>query len=204
MTDQMQTAREDLAFLRAMAAEGGRAAPQGGIIIAAGGFLFGAASVAAWAILSGRIAWGANLVWAPWLVATAAFYLLLFLALRGIKREGSRGVSGRLAGQAWSALGGAMFTIVAGYVIAAALARNAAMWNTLPTVFLALYGAGWLVAGVATGRAWPRAVGLLSFVAAVVIACLAGSVDVWLAYGAALVVVGGLPGLYAMRTAPEA
>ena len=205
MTD-IDSIRSDLAFMRAMADDGRTPSPQGGVILAAGGFIFGAASFAAWGVLSGRLPGGAPAAWAPWAAAMAVFVPVLVLALRAIGREKGGAAAGSLpavAGMAWGALGGAMFTLIAAAVAANVVTGSPAAWSFIPSVFLALYGAGWTVACAASGRGWMRWVALASFAASVVLACLAASPAVYLVYGAALMLLGGLPGLVLAR-APRA
>lgn len=201
MTDQMQTMRDDLAFMRAMAAEGGQGSPKGGIIIAAGGFLYGAASIAAWASLTGRTGFGAPGVWAPWAIATLVFYAVLFVAVRAIKRDGARSGAGRLVGTAWMGLGFAMFTIIVSAIASSYVTQSPLVWATVPSVFLAIYGAGWTVAAAASRKAWMSAVATASFAAAIGLGLIAANSVSWLAYGAALMLLGGVPGLVLARRA---
>ena len=201
MTDQLQTMREDLAFMRAMASEGGQGSPKGGIIIAAGGFLYGAAAMVEWGSLTRRLPFGSVGVWAPWLVATAAFYAVLFFAVRAIKRDGAESGAGRLVGAAWMGLGFAMFTIILSCVAASTVTQSPVVWAAVPSVFLAIYGAGWTVAATGSRKAWMAIVAALSFLAAVGLGLLAQTSTAWLAYGAALMLLGGVPGLVLARRA---
>ena len=121
-------------------------------IIATGGFVYGLASLAAWAVLSGRLPGGAVGVWAPWLAATVVFYAVLFVMIRRIKRERTSGGLPRVTGSAWAAIGGAMFTIILSAVVAAQVLNSAVVWAMVPSVFLSLYGAGWLIASCLTRR----------------------------------------------------
>jgi hypothetical protein len=198
MTDQMRTMRDDLAFMRAMAAEGGQGSPKGGIIIAAGGFFYGGAAIAAWASLTGRLPFGVTGMWAPWLIATVAFYAVLFLAVRAIKR-GASGGAGRLVGAAWMGLGLTMFSIILSAIAANYVTQSPVVWATVPSVFIAIYGAGWTVAASAARKGWMWAVAILSFVTAVGLGLIAQTSGAYLAYGAALMLLGGVPGLVLAR-----
>lgn len=201
MTD-IDSIRSDLAFMRAMADDGRMPSPQGGAILAGGGFIFGLASFVAWALLDGRLPGGAPAVWIPWAAAMAVFTPVLVLSLRAIGREKGKEVDQGLpavAGMAWAGLGGAMFTLIVAAVAANVVTGSPAVWAFVPSVFVALYGAGWTVNCAASGRSWMRTVALASFAASVVLACLAGSPAVYLGYGAALIALGGLPGLALAR-----
>ena len=199
MTDHMQTMRDDLAFMRAMAAEGGQGSPKGGIIISAGGFLYGMAAMAEWASLTRRLPFGSTGVWAPWLVATVVFYAVLFFTVRAIKRGGAEGGAGRLVGAAWMGLGFAMFTIILSCVAAATVTQSPVVWASVPSVFLSIYGAGWTVAATASRKGWMAVVAVLSFLAAIGLGLIAQTTTAWLAYGAALMLLGGVPGLVLAR-----
>lgn len=201
MTDQMQTMRDDLAYMRAMAAEGGRGSPKGGLIIAAGGFLYGAASIAAWASLTGRLPYGTAGVWAPWAIATVAFYAALFVLVRGIKRDGLESGAGRLVGAAWMGLGWSMFTIIVSAVGASYVTQSPLVWAVIPSVFLAIYGAGWTVAATAARKGWMGVVAVSSFLSAIGLGLIAQNPMSWLAYGVALMLLGGAPGLVLARRA---
>ena len=206
MTD-IDSIRSDLAFMRAMADDGRAPSPQGGLILAAGGFVFGAASFVAWALLAGALPGGAAAVWIPWLAASLVFAVVLATSLRAIGKgrsgEASEPGFAAVAGMAWAALGGAMFTLIAAAVAANLVTGSPAVWSLIPSVFIALYGAGWTIACVASGRGWMRSVALASFAASVLMACLSGSPLVYLAYGVALILLGGVPGLLLAR-APAA
>ncbi len=197
----IQSIRDDLAYMRGLADDGRRPSRKGGLILAAGGFIYGLASFAGWACQAGIAPSGAQATWAPWLAASIVFYAALFVLLRAMKREGRGGGStpSTLSGLAWSAMGGAMFTLILAAAAADWATRSPLVWAVVPSVFLALYGTGWTVAAAASGRGWMRNLALLSFASAVAIAFLAGSTTVWLAYGAALVLLGGVPGLVLAR-----
>ena len=200
MTD-IQSIRDDLAYMRGLADEGRQPSRGGGVILAAGGFAYGAASFAGWALLTGAAPGGAGVIWAPWVAASVVFYAVLFAQLRTLKREGAKAgtAPATLSGLAWAAMGGAMFTLILAAVAANWVTGSPLVWAVIPSVFLALYGTGWTVAAAASGQGWMRNVALLSFASSVAIAFLAGSTGVWLAYGVALCALGGAPGLVLAR-----
>ena len=196
----MQTVRDDLAFLRTMAEGGRQPGRHTGVILATGGFAYGLASCAAWAVLDGRLPGGTAAIWAPWLLATVVFYAVLFAALRGVTRgERARPGPNQLSGLAWAAMGGVMFSVILATVVANVVTGSPLVWTSIPSIFIALYGAGWTVAAAAAGRGWMRGVALASFAGAVALAFLAGRAEQYLAYGAALMLLGGIPGLALMR-----
>ncbi len=197
----IQSIRDDLAYMRGLADDGRRPSRRGGVILAAGGFTYGLASFAGWACLTGFAPGGAAAVWAPWTAATLVFYAVMFVQLRALKREGkgSGTAPSNLSGLAWAAMGGAMFTLILSAVAANWTTGSPLVWAVVPSVFLALYGTGWTVAAAASGRTWMRNLALASFAGAVAIAFVAGSTTVWLAYGVALMLLGGAPGVVLAR-----
>ena len=197
----IQGIRDDLAYMRGLADDGRQPSRRGGVILATGGFTFAAASVAAWGCLSGRLPGGAQSVWAPWTAATLVFYAVLFVQQRALKREGrcATPAPSGLSGLAWAAVGGAMFSLILAAAAASWAMRSERVWALIPSVFTALYGAGWTVAAAASGRDWMRNLALASFAGAVAIAFTANSTAVWLAYAAALALLGGAPGLVLAR-----
>ena len=69
-------------------------------------------------------------------------------------------------------------------------------------VALSVYGVGWRVAGVMTGKSWPKWLSLGAFGAAIGLALLAGHPEQSLAYTAALIVFAILPGLSLLLRQP--
>ena len=195
MTD-MQTIRDDLAFMRGVsaAADPGQTR-KGGLILLSAGVIFGAASLAAWGGATGQLPF-AVVRWV-WLAAMVAF----FAVLAGILTVGprSQGVRDRATGAAWAAVGGVIFTAVIGFEVAAQVLRSTAVFAGLPTLIIALYGAGWTVSGAMSGRRWRIAVALGGYVAAVVLAFLVASPAIYLAYAAVLVGLTAVPGLVLLR-----
>ena len=192
----MQTIRDDLAFMRGVsaAADPGQTR-KGGMILLAGGVIFASASLAVWAELERAIP-AASASWV-WLAATAAFFVVLALVLARGPR--SQGVRDKATGMAWAGVGGVMFTTVLGFNVSANVLRDPAVFAGLPTLITALYGAGWTVAGAMSGRRWMTGVALGGFVAAVVLAFLVASPAIYLAYAAVLLALGAVPGLVLLR-----
>ncbi len=192
MTDHIAAIRDDLAFMRGLAeVEEPRASRKAGVILSAAGVIFGGASLVAWRAASGALPAGV-LAWA-WLVATGLFVGVLVTTLIVFGR--SRGVRDRATGMAWSGVGGALFAIFLGLYAAATATGGSAVFAAVPTVVLALYGAGWTVASTMSGRRWQAAVALGCYSAAAAIGFLAASAAVFLAYAAALLLLVAAPGL---------
>ena len=191
MTDRIDAIRDDLAFMRGLAAVEPGASRKGGAILSAAGLIFGAASLVNWRAASGDVPTAAA-NWS-WLIATGAFMGVLVTALVVFKR--SEGVRERASGTAWSGVGGALFSIFLGLAAAASSLHSTVVFAAVPTVVLALYGAAWTVASAMSGRRWQAAVALGCYSAATALGFLVGSPSVFLAYAAALLLLATAPGL---------
>ena len=198
MSDQIQAARDDLAFMRSLVQTGdAEQRATGGAIMASGGFIFAACSLLVWAASIGSLPVPASFYGWAWLVAMAVFLAVLFACLRG-KRDGG-GVKARASGVLWSAVGAAIGVIVLCCGAVQYATGSPVAWALLPSVVFTLYGAGWTVAATLSGRAWERWVAIGGFAAAVAIAFLSQSAWLYLAYAAGLALLAGAPGLVMMR-----
>ena len=75
--DQMQSVRDDIAYMRGLAHEGRTTPLLGGSILIAAGLIFGTASVGHWAIISGVVGLSVSALTPMWLVATLGFFVAL-------------------------------------------------------------------------------------------------------------------------------
>ena len=192
----LQTIRDDLAFMRGVSADADPVQTRkGGLILVAAGAIFGAASVAAWGGATGQLPL-AVVRWV-WLAAMAVFFVVLAAILTTGPK--SQGVRDRATGVAWAAMGGVIFTAVVGFEVAAQVLRSPTVFAGLPTLIVALYGAGWTVSGAMSGRRWRIGMALAGYTAAVVLAFLVASPAIYLAYAAVLVGLTTVPGLVLLR-----
>lgn len=205
MTKELtQAIGEDLAFIRALAQEGRRTPVLGGAILAGAGFIYGLAAVAHWSVAVGVVEVGPLAYWVIWGAALVAFFTLLFWVTQRLKgAPGAQAMPNRAMSAVWAALGGASSAVIVGLFIAGwRLDQFGAFVSMIPTVILALHGAGWSVASALSDRPWVKWVAGGSYLAAVGLAAMIGQAEQWLAYGAALVLLVGLPGLAMLRPAP--
>jgi hypothetical protein len=201
MTNTDQTLRDDIAFMRNLA-EAGRERPMlGGAILLACGLIFGLASLAVWYLATYQ-GMGGTMYPTVWGVALVLYVATLVPLLRAIPRTANAAQTA--AGMAWSAAGWACFVIaVSLMVVATRLNSWIVMW-ALPSVFLALYGAIWLLAANLWRKGWIYLVSIGAFAAALACAWFASAGDaVWLIYGVSLILVLSVPGFAMMRQARE-
>ncbi|MFZ5669024.1 MAG: hypothetical protein ACOY4K_05995 [Pseudomonadota bacterium] len=203
MTDPMQTLKDDIAFMRALAQEGAGAPLLGGSILVAAGLIFSAASVLHWAMLTGLLAlspWAFPVIWFG---ALGIFLGALWLLNRRIRgRPGASRPGNRATGVAWAAAGWAIFTIGVSLMIVSVRARTEAPMLVFPSLILGLYGLGWSVAAAMSGKGWLWATAIGAYGATLLVAWFAIDPAVYLIYAAALVLLAAVPGFVLMRQEP--
>lgn len=205
MTERdMQAIRDDLAYLKALAAEGRTAPFMGGSILIAAGLFFGAAALAHWAVISRAVdlpLWSLMVIW---LSAGAAFGLTLWRVSRGMAgRPGSEAVSNKASGWAWAAMGWAIFAIFIGLYVAAARTEQWIVMDLFATIILALYGSAWAFSAIVTRTRWLWFVALGSYGMAVVCGWFVGTPTLYLIYAAALVLLAAAPGVVLRSREPS-
>jgi hypothetical protein len=202
--DQIQTIRDDIAFMKAMAEEGRRAPLLGGAILASAGAIFGAASVAHWAIVSGRLNVPPIGISVAWGLAMVAFLVALGVVSARVKRQpGASTPANRAFGVAWSAAGVATFAIGLSIIVAIWRLKTGVVGLLFPSMILALYGLGWKVSAAMSGQKWLHAVAIGAFAGAPALAWFAGRPEQYLAYAAALFLLMCVPGMLLMRKEPS-
>jgi hypothetical protein len=194
MTDQIDTLREDIAYIRDIAADDGRIPAVIGANFVAVGLIFGAPVVLAWAALSGRIDMPTG--WTSWsgLISTA-IYLPVTLWLRNGTRGWRPGPSFRIVAAIWSAAALAGVLMVACILLGAARLGIQSGWQFWAPICFALYGAAWQAMAIARRSAGWGWVAAGCYAQAVINALLIGGPDVLLGLGGGLIVWLAIPGL---------
>ena len=206
MTDeQMQSVRDDIAFMRALAAEGQRTPLLGGAILVAAGLIFGVASLAYWAMIEGHLRldhdWGSFFIW---MGALGVFLVvLIILNLRIGSKPGARSPANRASGAAWMGVGLSIFAMGLSYAAAGWQLRSEEVMATFPSVIFALYGAGWAVAAAMTGKRWLWWVAFGSWAMAPVLAWFSAISIQYILYAVALFLLMSLPGYVLTRGEPS-
>lgn len=198
MTDHMQTIRDDLAYLRALAEEGRGGGERGGAVILAAGLIYAACSVLQWASLTGLISQAVS--GAAWLVGTVLFFLVMWaIKVRG---AGATGRS-RIASVAWEGVGWSILTLFVALAVATWRTQSPLLIYLAPSIIFALYGAAWMVAGAISGKGWLKLTALGSYAAAVACAFVITQPVQYLVYAGGLLLLAAAPGLVLMRQAPK-
>lgn len=192
MTDDIQTLRDDIAYLKALADGGqGRDALGGVLGMGAGGF-FGAASLVQWLAMQHLIPLTQEAASLAWLIATAAFFVLLAIVKL---RWRSEGTASGAAGFAWQGVGIGCFVIFAALALASWRTQSPLLILFAPSIVFVLYGAAWIAAGAALRRGWVQLTGWASFAASGLTAWFIGEPVSYLIYAAGLILLAFLPGL---------
>ena len=201
--EKIQSLKDDIAFMRALAQEGTSAPLLGGSILVAAGGTFAVAGLVHWSIQTGLVSLPKSNLGLVWLAALVVFLGLLVLLRRGGGgRPGAQSPGNRASSAAWSSMGWSIFVI--GLAIAILSERTHSYIPTLifPPLILSLYGMGWSVAAAMARKRWIWMTAIGSYVAALVVAWLAIDPVVYLVYSAALLLLMALPGYILMRQEP--
>ncbi|MDO8297723.1 MAG: hypothetical protein Q7T19_14950 [Caulobacter sp.] len=201
--DKIQTLKDDIAFMRALAQEGSSVPMLFGGNLVAAGVIFGAGAVGHWLILSGVLRVSPWFYMVNWLGAGAVFAVVCTLMIQRAKRQpGYNAGVNRATGAAWSGVGFAVFASWVGMTATGLTTGDWAVMDAFPVLILALYGAAWFVAGVLSGKGWIRLVALGSFVGAALMGVLSGTPYLMLGYAVCLILLAVVPGLVLMRQEP--
>lgn len=198
--DKIQTLKDDIAFMRALAQEGSSAPLLGGSILVAAGLIFGAASVVHWTVITGILAvspWAFPIIWFG---AMALFMVSLAVLNRRMRgRSGASSPGNRASGVAWASVGWSILAIGLSLMIIAIRVRSEIPMLVFPSLILGLYGMGWSVAAAMSKKRWLWMTAIGSYAGALLMAWFSIEPAVYLVYGAALLLLASLPGYLLMR-----
>ena len=201
MTDDNQTLRDDIAFMRQLAQAGGEGPMRGGAILTMCGLVFGSASLVTWWAVNhdmgGRIF---PIVW----IGSMVLFLALFIPLKN--RTPRHGSTRQIAtGMAWSCIGFASSAIWISLVLMAWRSHHPEVMAALAPVYLSLYGGVWFMSALLWRKPWLWVTAYASCAAALASAWFSQDGAIfWLVYGVSLLAVLTAPGLYMMRLARQA
>ncbi|WP_150125909.1 hypothetical protein [Brevundimonas sp. LM2] len=195
----------DIAWMRQLAEEGGRSPMRGAAILMAAGVIFGCASLVHWAVASGLVTMPTAAFNLLWLAATGLFLMIVVGVSVRLRRVGGvRTTAARGASAAWTAVGWGIFALFTSLaVIGSRMGAEGLpmMFSLIPSVIMAFYGLGWSVTATLQKSRPLSVLAIASFLAAPLLALMAGMAAQYLAYAAALFGLMALPGLLLMRSA---
>jgi hypothetical protein len=205
MTHDVQAIRDDLAFMRALAQEGRRAPLLIGHNLLVGGIVYGTASLFAGAVAARLVALPWWMEGAVWLAVTPIYvgYCYVRRTQWRVAQPGATAVTNRAVHAAWRGIGYALLSLMAAAFLASYHMKSAAPFVLFPSIVMALYGLGWMVAAAMSETKWLRAVSAASFVAAVAIAFAGQTLAIYLVTAVALYLLMALPGWLLTRSEPS-
>ncbi|WP_066658258.1 MULTISPECIES: hypothetical protein [unclassified Sphingomonas] len=202
MTDPSQSARDDLAFVRALVSEGGQVQASAGEALLAGGLCYGLQCLVQWALMVSG--WPAP----PIVHLTAGFLpTVIFVALIIwiVRRNGAvapQGMAMRAFNAGFGSTGLATLTTAAIFGYLAWRRQDMGVWLFHPLMVAVLQGAAWYIAFAIRRRGWLALVSVGWFATAILGALMLERIDLFiLLIGAALLLLMALPGWILLRGA---
>jgi hypothetical protein len=194
MTDEMQSIRDDLAFLKALAADDGPLPRMAGIQFLLPGLIYGLSTLLAWAIMRGLVplsqGFAGQLGLWPTVIYIPALIVLLFIARKPQPGTATRAIVG-----AWSGVGLTTLSMLAVIFIAGSRLHIPGVWQVWTSICFSLWGAAWWVfALLRRNKAW-FVVAAGSFMTAIINATLIGTPEEILGCGLGILLWLGGPGL---------
>jgi hypothetical protein len=201
MTNDSASAREDLAFMRALVeTDGRRAQAMAGQIFIVAGLIYGAQCLAQWAGVVGLIT--APLVLNLWVGLGPTVLCVAVIVAMTIKNRGvSQTSTQRALNAVFTSMGFANLSMVAVFGIVATRRHDWTIWEMYACVVFAFQGAAWLVSFSLRKRFWHLAVALAWFATAVALSLVLGTTTYVLIAALALIFLMALPGYAMLRAA---
>lgn len=193
--------KNDIAYMKALAEDGGRQPIRGGGALFWAGLCFGAASLVHYGFITGLLPMPTPwIISVSWLGAGAIYALLSIVSIRAsIARYGSGGAMNRLFGAVWSMTGVSIFIIAMCLLLAGnRLGHTDILIAGLAPTILVLYGVAWWVSAVISGQNWLKWVCFGTFGGAILTALTANEPEQFLVYALCLILFATLPGLKLM------
>jgi len=205
MTHDVQAIRDDLAFMRALAQEGRRAPLLIGQNLVIGGIVYAAASLFAWAVAAHMLALPQWWEVAVWFVITPIYMTYCYIRRTQWRnaRPGATAITNRAVHAAWRGIGYALLTLGFATAITAYQMKTMEPFGLFPSIVMALYGLGWLVAAAMSETRWLSTVSIASFIAALLIAFTSDARASFLAMSIALLGLVALPGWLLTQAEPS-
>ncbi len=193
MTDDIQSLRDDIAYLKAMADSGHNSrGAGGGVLMMSAGLFFAAASIGQYLAMQRAVPMTMETASFGWLIATVAFIAVL-IAVK--LRWWSDGSSPGTAGFAWQGIGMGCFFIFVALGLASWRTQSPLLIEFSPSIIFVLYGAAWISVGAAMHQTWMQVTGWGGFVAAGITAWFIGQPVSYLIYAGGLMLLAFVPGV---------
>ncbi len=204
MSDELETAREDLAFMRALAETPAQPNATMGFALCAAGLIYGFQTLVQWAVWAGYFSLPGPLYLVFVIGCTLTFLGVLGVIIWRNRNNPSKSVSARAYESAFEGAGIANVIIVLFFVIVSMRYSDPGLWYYYTPVIFALQGGAWFVGFRLRKRLWLGAVSAGWFVAALTLGVTAHSGTYVLIIALSLFLLLALPGWIMMRLAKTA
>jgi tetrahydromethanopterin S-methyltransferase subunit F len=202
VNEDLDTARDDLAFLRALVSEGGQAQGSVGGGLLAGGLCYGLQCIAQWGLLVSGWQAPPLLGLAVGVLPTVVFLAILAHLIIRDRKISHNGVGTRAMNAAFGGAGLAAMTTTFIFGYLAVRQQSLMIWLFHPMMICVVQGTVWYIAYAIRRRGW---IGLVSggwFATALVLTLLIGAHWFVLLLGFSLLLLMALPGWLLVRTGP--
>jgi len=203
MSDEMQTLKDDIAFMKALTQDSVRATVRDGAILAAVGVIFGLTAFQYWLIFTGIVRIPS--AWQPWMWmdGLVVFGIVLSLLMHHFRAPAPSAAT-RAVTAAWGGVGTALSAAVVALVCGAwRLGLSSLVIWVFPLVMFTLYGAAWGVAFAARRRSWFALIAGGCFIVAIACGFAMGMTEEWLVLSVGLFLLVAVPGFIIMRLAQK-
>jgi hypothetical protein len=196
VNDEIQTIRDDLAFMKGLAMDTGRLPGVVGAHFALAGLIYGPPIILGWAALQGLVDLPTGWVSGAGLWCTIIYVpVMLLLIWKGPRRPAAGSATGRAMAAAWAGMGLTTITIITVVFTAGAKLHEPQMWQVWCSICFALWGAGWFAVQMLRPRQGWIWVALGSYAQAVANGFLIQTPYLLLALGVGILLWLGGPGL---------
>lgn len=199
MSETADTARNDLAFMKAVVEDRGPLTGVFGAHLFWPGLIFGLNFIYIWAIAAERAPWpfsGLSWAWVPGAVIYGLVAIYLWRRFGGV----TLGPSARGFAAAWSTVGAMSAASVSVLLIASARTGHP-FYEAWPSLAFVIYGGCWMAGAVIRRRRWLAIVAAVSFGAASLSAWRIEEPDMWLVNAAGVLLCVAVPGAVILRLA---
>lgn len=207
MNADMQSARDDLAYMRALVSESGQFQALAGELFVWAGVVYGLQCIGHWLNIIGLLPLPPLGVLALSVGPTAIFVLVLCVVLWRARKTpmSNTGVATRALNAVFQGAGLANLVMALVFAYGAATAHNMTIWFYHPIVVCMFQGVAWYVAWTIRRRAWIGLVSLGWFVTTITCGILVDKPGAFvLSIGVALILLMAIPGYAMMRSGKTA
>lgn len=201
MSDDLENAREDLAFMRALAETPAHPNRTMGFALMSAGLIYGFQTLVQWAAWAGLITLPGPLYLGFVIGCTVVFLAVLGVIIWRNRQKQTKSVAGRAYESAFEGAGIANAIIVVFFVLVSVRQNDPGLWYYYTPVIFALQGGAWYVGFRLRKRLWLGLVSAGWFVSAMVLGLTTHSGTYVLIIAISLFLLLALPGWVMMRLA---